>query len=554
MVYTADFETTTDVDDCRVWAAGMYNVVSERFEYTNSLDAFMKWAFSKNKPTIYFHNLKFDGEFILYWLLKHEFKHSSKRFPPEQCFTTLISDKGQFYSICAKMNGNTVKFLDSLKIIPLPIKKIPKAFGLEESKGEIDYNEKREIGHILTDEEVEYLKGDVVIAGKAVLHMLNENMKKLTSGANALAQYKTLVGKQRFEKWFPPPISYDNFVRKAYRGGFTFVNPLWQGKDVGDGIVLDVNSLYPSVMYSMPLPFGEGVYYEGAYQPDDHYPLFVQKLECRFELKEGFLPTLQLKNSTAFKPTEYIESSQGDLIELYMTSVDLKLFMEHYHVWDVIYICGYKFQASDTMFKAYIDRWMETKAKASIEGNEGLRTIAKLMMNALYGKFGTNPVGASKYPFLDGERVRYKTMAQEVRNMVYIPVAVFVTAYARDKTIRSAQKCGDRFIYADTDSLHLVGTDIPKFLDVDDVKLGYWAHESTFKKGRFLRAKCYIEDEGEKLKITCAGMPERCYNYGEGVTWENFQYGTAFGGKLAFTHVDGGVVLTDTTFEIKKDG
>lgn len=35
----------------------------------------------------------------------------------------------------------------------------------------------------------------------------------------------------------------------GYRGGFTYCNPKYKEKIVGKGVVLDVNSLYPSILY-----------------------------------------------------------------------------------------------------------------------------------------------------------------------------------------------------------------------------------------------------------------------------------------------------------------
>ena len=43
-------------------------------------------------------------------------------------------------------------------------------------------------------------------------------------------------------------------------------------------------------------------------------------------------------------------------------------------------------------------------------------------------------------------------------------------------------------------------------------------------------------------------MPKGCY---KNVTWENFDYGSVFDGKLGVKHTDGGIVLVDTTFTIK---
>jgi hypothetical protein len=72
---------------------------------------------------------------------------------------------------------------------------------------------------------------------------------------------------------------------------------------------------------------------------------------------------------------------------------------------------------------------------------------------------------------------------------------------------------------------------------------------------RYLRAKSYIEfgrepgaDTDEELKITVAGLPERCYQY---VTWENFHPGVKYMGKLQQKNVPGGIVLDETDFTIK---
>ena len=65
--WAADFETTTDVNDCRVWAWSACNVEDfNDFRYGNSIDSFIRFcAASKENYTCYFHNLRFDGEFIL---------------------------------------------------------------------------------------------------------------------------------------------------------------------------------------------------------------------------------------------------------------------------------------------------------------------------------------------------------------------------------------------------------------------------------------------------------------------------------------------------------
>lgn len=555
MLFTADFETTTDPLDCRVWACGLCSIdESYTFKYGNSLEWFINFAKSNIGSTFYFHNLKFDGEFILCYLFEHGYKHVTDRKKlKSKTFTTLISDKGQFYSLEICFNKDEDKtekitIYDSLKILPFSVDAVAKGFNLPISKLELNYDEKREEGHILTQQEIDYLRNDVEIMARALLIMFNQDLRQMTQGSNALYDYKKIVGKKSFIKWFPIP-DYDFDIRQSYKGGFTYCDPRRQGQEVGEGIVLDVNSLYPSVMYYRPLPYGEGIFFDGKYKPDKLYNLYVQMFTCQFELKENYIPTIQLKNNLSFMPTAYLSSSEDEEVTMCLTSVDLKLFFEHYHVYNITWHSGWKFKSTVGLFKEYIDKWNGVKMESTLNGNKAMRTLAKLMLNALYGKFALNPNVQSKIPYYDNGIIKYKLGEKETRNPIYIPVGTFITAWARHKTITSAQKVYDRFLYADTDSLHLIGTEIPKDLEIDPVRLGAWKHESTFTRARFVRQKTYVEEIDGELNITCAGMPTQCYKH---VTWDNFIAGSSFEGKLQITHVHGGIVLKDIDFTIKQ--
>lgn len=91
-IYAADFETTTNPDDCRVWAwciCDIYNI-DETIEYGETIYSFIEYI-SNLHGKIYFHNLKFDGTFIVDYLLKHNFEHSQERKIYHNEFSTLIS-------------------------------------------------------------------------------------------------------------------------------------------------------------------------------------------------------------------------------------------------------------------------------------------------------------------------------------------------------------------------------------------------------------------------------------------------------------------------------
>lgn len=565
--FTADFETSTwNPEETWVWAWSLCNIENPTdAEVGSSIESFFERIKKENNPIIYFHNLKFDGEFILYYLIKSGYEYTESKEKRTKTFSTLISDMGLFYSIEVYFEvgkkTKKVTFIDSLKIINQSVESMPKTFKLEENKLEIDYNLPRERGHVLTDQEIAYVKNDVIIVAKALKYLFDMGLTKMTAGSNALSEYKEIMKLNRFRNLYKP-LSYeiDKDIRRAYRGGFTYLNEVYKNKSVEEGEVLDVNSLYPSVMYKEILPFGEPFYYEGKYVEDKVYPLYIQRITCSFKIKEGKIPTIQIKHSR-FVDNEYLTDSGIEPVALTLTSVDLKLFLEQYDVWDLEYISGWKFKGLRGLFTSYIDKWIKVKNESTISGNKGMRQVAKIMLNSLYGKFATSLDVQSKIPYLENDIVKYRLGEKTTKEGVYLPMGAFITAYARDKTIRTSQaikdysikKYGiDMYCYSDTDSIHTILPieELVQFCEIDDVKLGAWKHESHFTRAKFIRQKTYLEEIDGEIKITCAGMPQRCYDQ---VTWDNFKEGLKVDGKLTFTHVKGGVILKETEFTIKED-
>lgn len=314
-------------------------------------------------------------------------------------------------------------------------------------------------------------------------------------------------------------------------------------------------------MYYEKMPIGEPKFFEGKYEEDKVYDLYIQEFTCIFNIKKNKIPTIQIKNNAIFNDTEYLTTSGVEPVKLTLTNIDLKLFFEQYNVSEIEWLRGWKFRSKSGIFKDYIDKWIERKNNATLEGNSGQRTIAKLMLNSLYGKFATSLKAQSKNPFLDEDDiVHYALGNEEDKKGIYLPVGSFITAYARNKTIRTSQSIMDysykkygenKYIYSDTDSIHcLLDIDeLKQFCEIDKVKLGAWKHEGTFSKAKFVRQKCYIEEIEGKINITCAGMPKQCYKY---VNFENFKTGLNVPGKLTFSHVKGGVILKETEYTIKE--
>lgn len=576
--YVADLETTTDPEDCRVWAYGIVEIGIDKVNVGNSLDELMEMIMSSNKD-VYFHNAAFDMDFIFIWLFEHGYVyHNSNKEMPLYSFNSLISDKGKFYTTFIQGPKAKVKIIDSLKILNFSVAEIARAFNLPIRKGEIDYDLPRPPGWKVTDEERSYIERDVLIVAQALPVLFSQGLTKLTQGSNALHDFKTIMGKKQFKRAFPIlPVDMHDDMKPAYRGGFTWLNPKYKGKVVNGGLVLDKNSMYPWVMKEKALPYGEPIPFKGRYEPDENYPLYIQRVRCAFTVKKEHIPTVQLKYAGPWSMTEYLESSYDEEVVLTFTNVDLQLFLDHYDIDggpDAIeYMGGYKFKQGHGIFDEYIDKWYRIKEESTITGNKPMRTLAKLMLNALYGKFGTSPHVREKIPTYNDGAMQYKNGPEGLKDSIYVPMALFITSYAREECIRSAQAVYDRFIYADTDSLHLEGFDLPN-LDIHATRLGAWKCEGVFKRGKYIRSKTYLEElyklsderimevihmeDGNRtnvlngcefaLNITCAGLPKNLY---EQVDFETFEPGAEYFGKLAPKHVKGGTVLVPTTFTIK---
>jgi len=595
--FAADFETTTDEDDARVWAYSLCNVDDyNNFRYGKTIEEFLEFcANPKENYKLWFHNLKFDSAYIISFLLTHGFTCiEDSKDKKDNTFTTLITDMGQYYSmtIYFKVRGhkiNKVEIYDSLKIFPnFSVEKVAEGFNLPIRKLEIDYNKPRPVGYELEPEEIDYIRNDVEIMARALKEMFSRGLTKMTIASDAIKVFKdNFVG---FRKKFPMlPPEVDKDIRKSYRGGFTYVNECWKEKAVGKGIVLDVNSLYPSCMTSpYLLPYSNPQLFEGKYVYDPNYPLYIQAFTCSFDIKQGKIPSVQIRNSLSFVPNEYVKSSQGERIDLYLTNPDFELFKEQYDIHYIKYLGGWKFKAASGLFDNYVNYWTEQKIKAGKEGNAPLRQISKLLLNSLYGKFGVSGVARNKIPVLDHDGiVRFINTEEETRETLYVAVSSFITSYGRNKTIRTSQtikdytldKYGeDRYFYSDTDSIHcnLSEEDLFELKDIihlDNFKLGCWAKEAEFTRAMYIRQKCYIEEVNNKLEVTVAGLPKYLAPL---ITFENFKRGFTTEGltrdemillashngatheeirklhhKLGYKYVKGGVILADTGFTIK---
>ena len=143
---------------------------------------------------------------------------------------------------------------------------------------------------------------------------------------------------------------------------------------------------------------------------------------------------------------------------------------------------------------------MLKKIEAKQAGNKSDYTLAKLMLNplygklmlnSLYGKFGLNHHVSNSFPYLDNDVVKYGLHESETRNPLYIRIATSVTACAREFIITQAQNNYEVFAYADTDSVHLVTS-----LEPQSIKT--WEEANILKGVLAVNTLVELAMEGEK--------------------------------------------------------
>lgn len=624
-VHIADFETTVSRDTTKqnkteVWASALTYMFSENpdeVQIDNTIDKFMNRCFNIDKEftasidtekikdkelkekldkimiaDIFFHNVRFDGSFIISWLLKNNFKDEFTNeywYMNEKSFTYLISDMGQWYYIGVRYNDRVIIFKDSLKVLPMSVAEMAKAFGIKNQKGSIDYALERYSGWDITEEEETYIKLDVLIVKECLFEFFKLGGFGLTIGSCCMTDFKKTMSKSEFTSKFPSLYisdenmsdeTYDSFIRDSYRGGWCYCRPKksntvysYQGDKVyAVGCTLDVNSLYPSMMHSdsgNAYPYGlpirvenyTGVTWTNTLEEiakdwnrnrilfNEYY--FV-RVKCRFKIKDGYLPFIQVKHNNLYPSNKMLTTSnpvdkKGNeitmnvypdengrpveepfYITLTLTCIDLMLFVEHYDILEFELQQKVVFKSTIGMFDIYIDKWKEAKIKATKDKNKGLRSIAKLFLNNLYGKFGTNPIKTKVKANLLNDILKFtiEDDTPDEPDWGYVAVASAVTSYGRNFTIRASQKFffGDDsqgFIYADTDSMHMNLTKETVLrlakennIPIHDSNFNSWAIESEWCQAKFIRQKTYVErivnENGTEYDVKCAGMGKRC--------------------------------------------
>lgn len=551
-IYVADFETSDieNGDGVRVYAAAIATVanpydvqvftdIKQFLEYVDTLD---------NNSKIYFHNLAFDGAFIVDYLFR-------KGERPE---VSIFSKR--WYSVKYKH----IEFRDSMKLLPsTSVEVLPKQFNLPLKKlgDDYDYKRIRKIGEKLTDQEIQYIKNDVTIVGLTMQKLIEAgfNITYLTIGSFVYAMINRSMDKTTKRNYEDITPEDDEVLRKAYYGGYTAVNVAYKDKVVDNITAIDYNSMYPSMMLYRPMPIGrpETLKAKTDITPylNENYFVIVEFEAEDVNLKPGRFPTLTRKGFVAQYKTHF------DIFTALLPWSDFEWAKKNYTFGELNIKKYIVFNATTGDFNDVI-HGLKTLKEQSSEVDEdgkyikaGVRTFAKLCLNSMYGKFAQSLVNERRLIKLDEETdalKEYPEEDQELGKGKYLPVSIAVTAAARNELFSVYDRIGyDRIIYSDTDSIYIKDykNDIADL--IHDSDFGKWAIEREGFKGKFLHAKCYMLDYGKSIDVKVAGLSKKADI--SKLTFKKFAEGLTFKKvKLIPKYVHGGIRLNEVDFTIKK--
>ena len=272
----------------------------------------------------------------------------------------------------------------------------------------------------------------------------------------------------------------EKFVRSAYKGGRTecFIRGCIPDKVYH----YDVNSMYPFVMMHNRFPnvlFSpreklsvnldwEGVAEALVYVDDDIPPLGVRLLH-----PDGFkrltFPQGRFWGFFTYPELRYIEEKKIGKILAIRKALE----------WNSTFSPFYKF----------VKDFYKKKEKAENEGSVE-RTLYKLVLNSLYGKFGE--WGELEKVILKGEMIVGKEKVDTRKKWYHNPVlSAYITAYARLYLHEIMEKVGEKsLVYCDTDSVF----SLRPLPSLEGRELGMLKLKGEAREGLswFFRSKFYV--------------------------------------------------------------
>ena len=437
--------------------------------------------------------------------------------------------------------------VDSARLMPIKLNELGKTFGLGEKvelKMSYDDLAKEENRPLMRD----YLKQDCVILYKAVQkiqQIINDmgGQLSITLPATSLDVFRRRFQKddiytnrhflscpeynKEYEKGEKPAPDacrgcMHDFIRDAYYGGRSEIFRMAfepytdkNGYKVKQANMWDINSHYPHCMLEA-MPIGAAIQVDGLSEAAvyKNAKRLVGIVECDVYIPENvYLPPLPVRhNGKLVFPVGNL-TGVWDAAELaLLPKVGGKILRTRRSLW---------FETGP-VFSRFIRTLYKFRDKTNPNWNKGLDWIAKILMNAAYGKFAmreertrflVGPQSPEGLTPIDMDCDIWSEKVLVSPTYVVPQLSVHITALARARLweiLHSVVMRGGRVYYTDTDSVVCSGVGFEPSKELGGLK-----HEATINRAQFVLPKLYlIETEEEQdrkhkekhIKVKAKGM------------------------------------------------
>lgn len=477
-----------------------FSLYEYRFHNHQQLYDILRKVFNGNKQRyyVYAHNANFDYAVMDFVLMIEKLGLEVNWYVNEKPPVIVKS----------RYSNNTILWLDSLNIFMLSLKQLATSMGLV-AKGELE--------EATNDDELyEYCRNDCFILSEA-LHIWRTFIID-----NDLGNYAyTLAGQSlnAYKHLFLPAKTVCQTTREevlkkerqSYFGGRTECFRLGRYNQLM--YMLDINSMYPSVMY------------------DNDFPTSYFRTETDFNpfnksYPNGIKPFLVKLTGTIVKPVlpciinNKLCFPVGD-ISGYWCIPEVEAALPY--LYDVEYEEVHMYRCQP-LFREWVETFYNLRREYNDKGNQAYSYLIKIVMNSLYGKFGqlspqwedvdttdlSDGTEIVVQGFEDEPIFHYRVRLGIVQQLVErtetqhsLPiVASLVTAHARTKLWKLFEAAGsDNVFYCDTDSL-LVNQSGYENLQgfIEDGVLGSLSVQWTSPWVELNGLKDYSYDKGFRLK------------------------------------------------------
>lgn len=326
---------------------------------------------------------------------------------------------------------------------------------------------------------------------------------------------------------YPSPVEKATlaaYLRKSYQAGWNYLNQnvsreTYKNQPVN---VYDVNSLYPFIAATRPLPWGAPAFFKNGIPEEikksreGEYYYFI-RVKMSFDIKPGHFPFLQKRGDFTYRITDYMTTSDMTIInkktgeeykmkampEFILSQTDWEMVQRHYDIHNYEIIDGVVFRTCRCIFKDFVNHYYTIKQQASESGDTGTKRVAKMIINGAIGGLAKRPTRINTIFGEDGAEHFVKSVNPSACN---IHIASAILAYAREYTYEAAYANRESFIYSDTDSIHLYGNQPARNIKIDSNKLGAWKLEKQADDAYYMKRKSYIIHNGDGYRVTMAGV------------------------------------------------